>query len=118
MFDTAFMWRYQHCRTGSETARIDQTIEAARCSLDRLARLRQGWDSLNPEARGLGPQTEIISETAIACAYARDLTRMMSRTYRGMICVPRWDDELAEIRQEVADAAAWMHSVGIPWPRA
>jgi hypothetical protein len=41
---------------------------------------------------------------------------MMARTYRGMICVPHWDDELAEIRQQVDDATAWMRSIGIPWP--
>lgn len=118
MFDTSVLWRDRHCRAGPETARIEQTIEAARCSLDRLARLRQGWDSRSPEARELGCQAEIITEAAIACAYARDLARMMARTYRGMICVPRWDDELAEIRQKVDDAALWMRSVGIPWPRA
>ena len=118
MLDTSLTWRIRDCRAGPPTARIEQTIEAARCSLDRLSRLRQGWDSLDPEARGLGTQTEIIAEAAIAIAYARDLARMMARTYRGMICVPRWDDELAEIRQKVDDATAWMRSVGIPWPRA
>lgn len=118
MLNTWSLDRGSYRQYGFQTARIEQTFEAARRSLDRLTRLRRGWDSLNPEARGLGRQTEIIAETAIAGAYARDLARMMPGTCRGLICVPRWDDELATIRRELDEATAWARSAGIPWPQS
>lgn len=95
---------------GYEIARIAQTIEAARCSLDRFALLQDTWKAISPESHTPELQQSLLNELAMACAYDRKLRTAIAKTCRGMICVPRWTDESAAIHRDVEAAVAWARS--------
>lgn len=98
---------------GYETARITQTIEAARCSLYRFTRLHDTWMATSIETHTPDLQQALLNELAMACAYDRELRTAISKACRGMICVPRWTDESAAIRHGVEAAVVWARSAGL-----
>lgn len=106
MFHITCIDRFQDRTLDILPARIEQTIEAARYSLDRLCQLRDNWDRSDSKT---SLQDELSAELAIPHAYIRQLQDFLVIARTSPYCLAAWKAELRELQRRCANLSGFWY---------